>query len=178
MGGLAAAIPYIPLIKAGIDIVSNVASKNQEDKSREQALRQLKATQREEMRAAQENADADRARIAAEAEIADDQRRDSLRRAVARQRAQFGASGVSPASGSGQAVLLGLFEESEEDLAERERIDNLRLSAIGQGLEQQRRANILERTQLQERKKLEGLGANISRFGKVINLGLNAAKLN
>ena len=54
-------------------------------------------------------------------------------RAVARQRANFGSSGISSDSGSGQAVLLGLFDETEDELARREQLDNLRNRALDLG---------------------------------------------
>lgn len=80
------------------------------------ALRQLQARQNEALAKSQEEAALDRERIAAEAAEAESRRRQALKRSVARQRARFGSSGIETgSSGSAQAVLLGLFDESEED---------------------------------------------------------------
>lgn len=122
----------------------------------DQALQQLQALQGEELRRAEEDAAQERERIAAAAANAESTRRAALKRAVARQRAAFGASGIDAnSSGSAQAVLFGLFDESDEERAQREKLDTLRLGAIDQNLEQRRRLNILQRTQLAERQRLQ-----------------------
>lgn len=133
-------------------------SKNQRAALRAQqdlALRQLQAQQGLAGANAAERAALDRQRLAAEAANSEDARRDSLRRAVARQNAQFGAQGLSAGDGSSEAVLLGMFEESEQERAKRERLDALRFQAIDQNLEQENRINVLQRAQLQERQNLE-----------------------
>lgn len=120
------------------------------------ALSQLQAMQDEEMRRAGEDAAQGRMQIAFDAQAAEEARRAALKRAVARQRATFGASGIdSNSSGSAQAVLLGLYDESEEERARREALDTMRLGAIEQGLSQQARANMLERTQLVQQQQLQ-----------------------
>ena len=45
----------------------------------------------------------------------DAQRRDQLKRALATQRARFGASGLSSAGGSARAILNGLISESDRE---------------------------------------------------------------
>ena len=105
---------------------------------------------------AQDNA-LEREQIALAAAQDEEDRRDALRRAVARQRAQFGASGISQGGGSSQAVLLGLFDETEEELAQREALDNLRLSALDLGQAQNTSLNLLQATQLSERQSLNNL---------------------
>ncbi|MCB1530917.1 MAG: transporter [Rhodospirillales bacterium] len=135
------------------------------------ALRQLQARQNEALAKSQEEAALDRERIAAEAAEAESRRRQALKRSVARQRARFGSSGIETgSSGSAQAVLLGLFDESEEDRSQREKLDRLRLNAIDQNLEQQRRLNVLQRTQLKARQDLEESIAGRS-YGRETFLG-------
>lgn len=118
------------------------------------ALQQLTAQQALNEQQAAQDAELQRQKVAADTLSADANRRASLRRAVAKQRAQFGGSGLSAGDGSSEAVLLGLFEESETDRATSERLDTLRKTAIDQSLSDQRALNVLQRTQLQERQAL------------------------
>jgi hypothetical protein len=119
------------------------------------ALRQLQAQQGLAESKAAQRAAAEREALALQTAQADEQRRAALKRAVARQRAQFGAQGLDAGDGSGQAVLLGLFEESEQERRRREQMDSLKNSAIQTDLEQQKRLNVLQRTQLQEQQALQ-----------------------
>ncbi len=119
------------------------------------ALQQLQAQQGLSGANAAEQAALDRQKLAADSASSEAARRDALRRAVARQNAQFGSQGMSAGDGSGEAVLLGLFDESDQDRAMREKMDNLRLQAIDQNLQEDSRINVLQRTQLQERQNLE-----------------------
>lgn len=141
------------------DDVSGKTDLNQQNTLRQQqdhALRQLQAMQDEEMRRAGEDAAQDRAEIAFNAQAAEDARRAALKRAVARQRATFGSSGIDTnSSGSAQAVLLGLYDESEEERVQREKLDAMRYGALEQGLAQRARANVLERTQLVQQQQLQ-----------------------
>ena len=125
-------------------------------KQQELALRQLQQQQAGQMRDINEQAALDSARITADASAAETSRLAALRRAVARQRAQFGGSGLSSEdAGSAQAVLLGLFEESDTERAERARLDDLRGRVLGQNIESQKRLNILQASQLKERQRFE-----------------------
>lgn len=119
------------------------------------ALRQLQAQQGLAQANTSEAAQLDKQKLAADSLTAETNRRDALRRAVARQNAQFGAQGLSGGDGSGEAVLLGLFEESEKEKGARQKIDQLRGTAIDQDVEKQSRINVLQRTQLQERQNLQ-----------------------
>lgn len=121
------------------------------------ALRQLTAQQNLNERQAAQEADIQRQKFAADALAAGNNRRAALRRAVARQRAQFGGSGLTGGDGSAEAVLLGLFEETERDRADSARLDTLRNAALDQSLNGQRALNVLQRTQLQERQALARL---------------------
>lgn len=70
-------------------------------------------------------------------------RQQDLRRATAARKAAFGSQGISTADGSGQAVLLGLFQNSDEERKYRERLDALRRDALAQDVENKRRRNLL-----------------------------------
>lgn len=121
------------------------------------ALEQLQERQRlQEQQLAQQNA-LERERIAVQAAQDEEDRQKALRRAVSRQRASFGGSGVSSAGGSSQAVLLGLFDESEDELRQREELDSLRNRALDLEASQTRSLNLLQATQLEERNSLNRL---------------------
>lgn len=158
------AINPVGLITTGINAVSAVnqlsgrsASAQARNTERQQqlALQQLQERQQLNQQQLEQDVALERERLAVQAEADEDERKRALRRAVARQRAQFGARGVSSEGGSAQAILLGLFDESEDELNERERLDNLRSTALGQRVAQQGSLNVLQRTQLQQRQDLD-----------------------
>lgn len=123
------------------------------------ALQQLTARQSLGEQQAQQEALLQKEKITADALEKEQRRRSALRRAVARQRVQFGGSGLSGGDGSTEAVLLGLFEESEHDKVASQRLDGLRSAALDQGLHEKRTLNVLQRSQLQERQALERLAS-------------------
>ena len=120
----------------------------------DQALRQLEQQQKLQETQAAQDAAISKQEIAEKAQAAEKVRRDALKRAVARQRAQFGGRGIASGDGSSEAVLLGLFEESEAERVSRERLDQLKVQAIDQNLAQQSRVNTLQRTQTAARNSL------------------------
>ena len=113
------------------------------------------------LRNAQEQAGLQKEQLRLSAEQSETSRRAALRRAMARQRAQFGASGTGSGSGSAQAVLLGMFDESEEELAQRQALDSLKTAAINQGVSQQQRINTLQLTQMKERDRLKNFRSTL-----------------
>lgn len=125
--------------------------------SQDMALQQLKAQQKLQSRQLGEQAELDRQRIELEAGQKENDRRRALKRAVARQNVRFGSGGISRDGGSAEAVLLGLFEESEEERKERERLDTLRTRAIDLDISTNRSRNVLEATQLAQQQQLERL---------------------
>jgi hypothetical protein len=175
MAGFETALSFLPVITQGASLINNAISKDHSARDQEQsqklALQQLKEQQDESLRRAQEDADAQRANIALQSQTDEQQRRDALKRAVARQRAEFGASGLSPTGGSADAVLLGLFDETERDRAARDALDNWRFNTIDQNLMQQSRQNVLQRTQLEQKQKLNGL----SGYNDDFKTGIGAA---
>lgn len=133
------------------------------DLARDQTLtlEQLRARQALEENQSAQAAANERARMDSDVRAAEETRRAALKRAVARQRAAFGAQGTGSSGGSAQAVLLGLFDESDAERADRERLDGLRRAALDSDLSARRQTNLLQVTQLAERQRLERL----SRFG-------------
>lgn len=120
------------------------------------ALKQLREKQDAQLSTLQTQTQLERDRLEADTQASEEKRLAALRRAVARQRSQFAAQGLGgTGTGSTDAVLLGLFEESDTDRTERDRIDQLRNRALDQDLSSQKQLNILQRSQLQERQRLE-----------------------
>lgn len=181
MGGLASAMfENFGLVKQGIDLiqgtVSNEVKTGNAQDQQALALKQLQETQKLQQQQAAQNAALDRAEITAAAEADANERNRALRRAVARQRAKFGASGVSQGSGSSQAVLLGLFDETQEELDARERLDNLRNQGLDLDLSQQNSVNILQRQQLKESQKISDL-STLNRVNNAIDFTTGAIDL-
>lgn len=122
-----------------------------------QSLKQLQERQALEQQQKAEGAALEKQKLALDASKTEVERQAALRRAVARQRAVYGGSGISSSGGSADAVLLGLFDESEDDLMRREQMDNLRSTALDLDSAQTRAVNVLQATQLAERNKLQRL---------------------
>ncbi|MBV6633319.1 MAG: hypothetical protein KI792_09870 [Alphaproteobacteria bacterium] len=104
---------------------------------------------------AQANLAQQQTEIQSDQATAEEARRSGLRRAVARQRASLGARGIETTSGSGEAVLLGLINESEAEGDSRRRSDALREQALTQDLANLRQQNLLERTRLAEAQRFQ-----------------------
>lgn len=170
---MGALIPVLTQVALGsaVGLASNQISRNQENKSREQSLEQLKAQQRLQEQQAAQDAALQKEQITTNARQDAEERQTALRRAVARQRASFGAQGISSGGGSSQAVLLGLFEETDDEKRRREQLDQIRLTGIDQNLDQRSAVNVLQRTQLAERNDLaqtannQNLGLDVIRAG-------------
>jgi len=140
--------------------VANVLGKgfdffDDNDSASDLALSQLQQQQKLQQQQEAQNSALEKQGILVKAQEAENQRRSALKRAVARQRARFGSSGVNSNGGSSEAVLLGLFEESDQDKMARENLDNLRLNAIDQESTQRKRVNTLQREQLNQKNKLK-----------------------
>lgn len=181
MAGLDTALKFLPVIQQGVSLfnstLSSEVSTRRDQNAQALALRQLQEQQQADLLSAREQAALDRQQIALNAEIAEENRRRALKRAVARQRANFGAQGVGSGAGSSQAVLLGLVNESDEEREQRERLDALRNNAINQDLSQQVRLNTLQRTQLQQRNDLNNLTYGAQRIGNVGNFGVGTLEV-
>jgi len=145
------ALQAFQTVSSVANILSSVA---QAESKNDLALRQLQEQQALQQDQAIEQAKLDKLELQQKTAEAEQQRKNALKRAVARQRAAFGSGGVSSENGSSEAVLLGLFEESEQEKENREQLDKLRNNAIDQNLENILRVNTLKRTQLKQKQKL------------------------
>ncbi len=169
----------LPVFQQGVGLVTTAAQTanafNQSDSAQEQALRELQERQNAGLQDLQERSALERQEIEANAARDDRRRRASLRRSVARQRAAFGSSGIaSGAGGSSEAVLLGFVNESADEQRERERLDSLRFGAIDQNVASQRRLNLIQRTQLQQRQNIANLSRSADRVSQISDLGFEA----
>lgn len=150
------------LAGAALSVAERSAARQTQKAEQSLALEQLQAQQNLQTQQLESQAALERERITAAAKVDEDNRRAALKRAVSRQRASFGASGVgNAATGSSQAVLLGLFDETEEELTNRETLDNLRSRALDLSLNNRNSINVLQRTQLQERQKLSRIAGSL-----------------
>lgn len=143
------------LIGAGTSLVSQQLTRKQLQSQQDLALQQLQSRQRQEEDAAAQTAALQKSQMAAERQNAESRRIAALRRAVARQKTLFSAQGLGGANdGSNEAVLLGLYNDSNIDANEQARLDSLRSTALDQSLDQRKQRNLLEVTQLAERQNL------------------------
>jgi len=143
----------------------------QQASSNDLALRQLQQQQALQEQQAVQNANLSKQELAIKAETAESERKAALKRAMARQRAAFGASGVSTSGGgSTEAVLLGLFDESEEEKESREKLDRIRVQAIDQNLSQSKRVNTLKRTQEKQKQKLQKSSSTLDTFNNLLSV--------
>ena len=152
------------VVGSASSIAGNIAALGQDpqkeakadlQRQQELALKQLREQQEAAASNAQAETDLQKTQIAATSSAEEAQRRAALKRAVARQRAAFGAQGIGSTDGSSEAVLLGLFDESDRDRQDRERLDGIRTAALDRDLSARNGLNVLQLAQLQERQKLE-----------------------
>ncbi len=178
MGAITPVLQALPVVLQGASLVSKIVSNERsardQSEGQDMALRHLQERQAEQQKQLQEDAAIQRDQIALSADAEERKRRDALRRAVARQRANFGASGISSSGGSAEAVLLGLFDETDAERTEREKLDALRFGALDQGVDQQKRLDVIQRTQLQESQRIGRLTASADRTADRLNAGLSA----
>lgn len=154
MGALGSVTGMIGTALTAVNTVSRAVDLVTGQSQEEQALEQLKAQQRLAQQQAQNDADLQAQKISADAATEEARRKQALKRAVAKQKTLFAAQGLT-GGGSADAVLLGLFEESEAERKEREQIDALKKQALTQNLEQQKQKDLLSTTQRAERSNLE-----------------------
>lgn len=119
--------------------------------------RQLRDAQDQEAADRRQDLEGRAERLALDGAEAERRRRVALRRAVARQRAQLGAQGISTSDGSGEAILLGLVDEAEEDRRQAKRLDRLKLAELEAEERSAYRRNLLDLARLADRHRLERL---------------------
>lgn len=120
--------------------------------------RQLRDRQDEDLRTHAADVDTRLAQLQAAAEADERRRRQALWRTVARARASFGARGLTAADTMGEALLLGLVDDTRTDQREAETLHGLRTRALADELAARRRRNLLELSQLYDRQRPELLG--------------------
>jgi hypothetical protein len=162
MGVINTAVPVVSLARQVADDVrhirgaDNTSAANNLAAQQQFAMAQLQEQQRISEAQAAQDAALQRQEMAAETATAEQARRMALKRAVARQKVSLASQGVSAADdGSAEAILLGMFQESEDEKQARGRMDGLREQALSQTLAQRQALNVLQRAQLAERQKLE-----------------------
>jgi hypothetical protein len=158
MGTLASTLTQVSSTLGTLNSISQgvqqLTGDSTQSKSQDLAMQQLQASQAQEKAQAERNAELERESIALQAEQDAETRRKALKRAMAKQNASRGASGAS-AGGSGEAVLLGLYNESEDEAKQREDLDKLRYNALDNDLYTLSERNILEQSQLAEQQRLQ-----------------------
>lgn len=75
------------------------------------------------------------------------ERQEQLRRALATQRARFGAQGISDGSGSAAAALGGLQAEADREDQDASSLSALRIGRINDDVEWQQRRSLLDASQ-------------------------------
>ena len=96
-----------------------------------------------------------RAQIETSAASDEAARLKALRRTVGRTRASLGAGGGGTSDGSGEAVLLGMVADTHRNQQEADATDRLRTQALAQEVAATQKSNLLERSQLAEKQRLE-----------------------
>lgn len=125
-------------------------------KERDLRIRQLQEKQRLEQARLSEKTVLEKQELQLASAEAERKRRQALKRAVARSEASFAGRGLSNTSGgSADAILLGLFDESEQERSEREILDRIRTTALDQNLDYQANRNLLETSQMREQNRLQ-----------------------
>lgn len=158
--GITSAMGLIQTLDSAFNTVQSFGADPEEEyrkqlrSQQDLALSQLKARQAADETYLAEQTALEREQLALDAEQAEEDRIRALKRAMARQRANFAGQGISSAGGSAEAVLLGLFEESEEEKEARDRLDALRSASLDLSLSQNQGLNVLQRTQLEEKQQL------------------------
>jgi hypothetical protein len=92
------------------------------------------------------------------------QKKDNLRRAVAARRARFGGQGTQSAGGSGEAVLLGMIDDSLLQRENDARETSKRIQAVNDQLAHSHRTNLLDQQRLQTERSLRAYNSQSGYF--------------
>lgn len=161
MGNLTSLGGALPLLTQTISGVKSFDRTVNGNRNADQQLKLLGAQQAEKNRLDEKIADA---RAATDTSILnatqnDETRRraSALKRALSRQRAIFGGSGIDRGGddGSGEAIVSGLLNESEQDQTASDSIFNLRRRIIEDNVQNIRARNLLEESQFNARRKIK-----------------------
>lgn len=140
---------------AVVDAIDEDAYRDELVASQDVALNQLMQAQQLEESQAATSVATEKAQLEADAAATEKQRKAALKKALATQTAAYGASGITSGDGSAQAVLLGVFDESDEEKQDNETSYALKVKALDDEFASLRSSNILERAQLQQLQELE-----------------------
>ncbi len=161
MGGLTTALgPILQIGSALGTAVSAVAPFYQDSQRNKQAAEKSKLDYQQALAAA----NLQKQQQALQDQKDETTRRDLLRRSMAKQRAEFGSSGIGSGGGSSEAVLLGMFDESDAQRALREQMSSLRDAALDQSVNDKNQLNLLLQQQLQQSQNI-GQIARIAKGG-------------
>src|SRR5262249_22511785 len=119
-----------------IDAVKGLSDEQNKKAEADLELRQLQQKQQLEEAQAEQTAALQQQHLDAQPQAAAENRRQALLSAVAKQRAAYGAEGIDAGSGSPQAVLLGLYNDSDAQAAQADQIAQLKDQATQLGLDQ------------------------------------------
>lgn len=145
-----------PLLQVG-STIGTMASAMQPYYENQLSNKQQKKSDALALKNAQANAAIQKESSRIENETAEIKRRKLLKRAVASQRASFGAQGIGSGAGSSEAVLLGLFDESDIERQQREKMKSIKDAAIDQSIGYSQAVNLLQQSQEQEKQALARL---------------------
>ena len=76
--------------------------------------------------------------------IAERQEKERLKQSLATQRASFGASGISGSGGSSQAVLSGLQNQSNRNIADNAFFTDVRVQGLNSNFEEVKKRNLFD----------------------------------
>jgi hypothetical protein len=167
MGGIVnSALGSLPMINRAQELVGDyqseqrAAAQTQHAKNvlaQNQTLERIQLAQDQDagLTARQADVDQRKAELAAAAAVDEQDRRDTLARKLARTRAGLGARGVGSGDGSAGALLAGLVSDADGE-EQRSRAElRQQNQALDREVENTRRRNLLELSQLADRQKLE-----------------------
>lgn len=147
LGVLGNIVGTVKAIDTTINTLGSIggSSRNQQQ---DLALQQLQERQALQTQIQQQQSTLSREKLVADANAAENKRLRALKRAVASRKVGFGAQNIGTNNGSAEAVLLGLFEESEDEAKRRSELDSLKVKSLDQELQNQQSLNLLQVSQL------------------------------
>jgi|GEM_PF-1793509 len=168
---MAALVPLATIAVAGLQVAQAVTAQRQQRQQyridypvQQQAYevqRQQVAIDRQELDVQQDRqrtvAYEDMTDLVREQDQSDRRRREALRRAVARQRARLGARGIDASAASGEALLLGLVNESALQAADEHADTRSRYESVQRDLDHKQRVNLLDRGRVANEDRLAAL---------------------
>lgn len=155
---LGGALPILTKTISSANDINTVLNGNRLSQKRDTLEQsQLVERHRLEERAAQDSASRNTALLNIQQNEEDRKRSLTLKRAIARQRALYGSSGIDDGgdSGSGEAVIFGLTNDSDQDRAASDSVYTLRRRIIDDNVNNIRTRNLLDEAQLSARRKIK-----------------------